>query len=64
MLPKLQVQQSLDSEMMGVDCETRSALDAHCDADNRIDDVSEVGHLENGVDEMHVEGDGAAPLSS
>ena len=50
--------------MMGVDCDTWSALDAHHDADNRTDDVSEVGHLENGTDEMHVEGDGAAPLSS
>lgn len=56
MLPKLQDQQSFDSEMVGLACDTQSVVDAHCDADNRTDDVSEVGHLENGADEMHVEG--------
>ena len=58
--PKLQDQLSFDNEMVGVACDTRNVLDTHCDADN----VSEVGHLENGTDEMHVEGDGVVPLSS
>nr|POE83938.1 hypothetical protein CFP56_51200 [Quercus suber] len=63
-LPTLQDQQNFDSEMVGVVCDTRSVLNVHHNADNRTDDVSEVGHLENGVDRMHVEGDGDTPLSS
>nr|POE83937.1 hypothetical protein CFP56_51199 [Quercus suber] len=63
-LPTLQDQQNFDSEMVGVVCDTLSVLNVHHDADNRTDDVSEVGHLENGADRMHVEGDGDAPLSS